>query len=225
MQIIKSIIGVSVCFFIMLPLAYASEECADCGAVSGTIKVWKTKVKTKGPKSYKEVVVFLEDANGKTYAPVDKLVQMDQKSLIFVPHVLPIQKGTTVRFLNNDTVDHNVNFLFEKNGETLDIGTWSQGVSVDHTFKESGIVITLCKLHLEMAAYIIVLDNPYFTKAVIDADSQQATYTISNVPPGKYILKIWHKKLRMKGKQADINVENGNTIQADITITKKKYAK
>ncbi len=224
-QKIKPILALVVALAFIQPAVCISEECPDCGTVSGTIKVWKTKAKTKGPKSYKDVVVFLEDKSGKTYPPVDKRVSMDQKSLIFTPHVLVIQKGTAVTFLNNDNVDHNVYFLFEKTGETLDIGTWGQGISKDHTFKESDIVITLCKLHLEMAAYIIVLDNPYYAEAVIDADSQQATYTIPNVPPGKYILKVWHKKLKMKGKQAEITVESGKTTQSDITITKKKYAK
>lgn len=208
-----------------LSIASASDECSDCGSVSGKVKVWKTKVNTIGPKSYKELVVFLENTSGKTFPKVKKLAKMDQKSLIFIPHILPVQQGTTVRFLNNDTVEHNIFFLFEKTGETLDIGTWGKGISVDHTFQKSGVVITLCKLHLEMAAYIIVLDNPYFTGTVISEDSQEAAYEIPNVPPGNYNLKAWHKKLKMKGMQSQITVESGKTTQSDITITKKKYAK
>lgn len=209
----------------VLPVASAADECSDCGNVSGKVTVWKTKVKTTGPKSHKDVVVFLEDKNTRPLPQVKNRVNMDQKGLIFIPHVLPVQQGTTVTFLNNDTVEHNIFFLFEKTGETLDIGTWGQGISVDHTFNERGVVITLCKLHLEMAAYIIVLDNPYFTATVISEVSQEAAYTISNVPPGNYSLRTWHKKLRMKGMKTDIIVESGKTTQSDIMITKKKYAK
>jgi plastocyanin len=204
---------------------YASGQCPDCGSVSGTINVWKTKAKTKGPKGDKEVIVFLVDKSGKTYPLPEKIPFMDQKSLIFLPHVLAIQKGMTVRFLNNDSVDHNVYFLFEKTGETLDLGTYPQGIHVDHTFEKPGNVIVLCKLHLEMAAYIKVLDNPFFNLAVIDGDSQKGSYKIENVPPGDYVLKTWHKKLRMKGKQARITVESEKTTDFDITITKKKYVK
>jgi plastocyanin len=225
MRIFIVYIVVLSCIFATAPYAFTSEEFPDCGSVSGTVKVWKTKVKTKGPKSGNEVVVYLEEAGGDSFPVVKGLVSMDQKSLIFIPHVLPIQKGTTVKFLNSDTVDHNVYFIFEKTGETLDIGTWGQGMSVDHTFSESGVVITLCKLHLEMASYVVILDNPYYDLAVIDDGTQQASYTIENVPSGKYILKTWHKKLKMKGKQASITVERGKTTTFDITITKNKYAK
>jgi plastocyanin len=225
MRIFILYIVVFYCFFAMAPFVFASEEFPDCGSVSGTVKVWKTKVKTKGAKSGKEVVVYLEEAGGDSFPVIDRLVSMDQKSLIFIPYVLPIQKGTTVKFLNSDNVDHNIFLIFEKTGETLDIGTWGQGVSVDHTFSESGVVITLCKLHLEMASYIVILDNPYYDLAIIDEGTQQASYRIQSVPPGKYILKTWHKKLKMKGKQASITVEKGKTTTFDITITKNKYAK
>jgi plastocyanin len=225
MQRIKPILALIFALAFIQASVFASEECPDCGTVSGTINVWKTKVKAKGPKSGTEVVVFLEDKSGKTYPPVDKHVQMDQRSLIFIPHVLPIQKGTTVKFLNNDTVEHNVYFLFEETGKTLNIGTWTQGVSVTHTFDETGAVIVLCKLHLEMAAHVVVLDNAYFNTAVFDRASQQASYMLKNIPPGNYILKTWHKKLKMKEKQAEITVESGKTTEYDITITKAKYAK
>lgn len=208
-----------------LSTASASDECHDCGAVSGTVKVWKTTVKTTGPKSDKDVVVFLENTSAKPVPMVNKPVMMDQKSLIFLPHVLPVQTGTTITFLNSDTVEHNIFFLFEKTGDTLDIGTWGQGISVDHTFQKSGVVITLCKLHLEMAAYIIVLDNPYFSGAVISEATQEAVYEILNVPCGNYMLSAWHKKLMMKGPQIEIRVESGKTTESDIMITKKKYAK
>lgn len=202
----------------------ATAWCADTGTVSGTITVWKTKVNTQSSKSDKEVIVFLEDLNGKTW-PLSggKTVSMDQKGLVFIPHVLPIQKGATVRFLNNDTVEHNVYFLFEKTGKTVDIGTYRQGISVDYRFDESGEVIALCKLHLEMAAYILVFDSPLFCLATIKEETQAASYSLNNVPPGKYILKTWHKNLKMQGKQAQITVEAGKTTPLDIVITRSKY--
>lgn len=203
----------------------AIAECSDCGVVAGQVSVWKTKVKTQGPKSYEHVIVYLESRDGLSFDPVTDRVNMDQRGLVFIPHVLAIQKGTHVRFLNNDTVDHNVYFLFEKTGETLDIGTWGQGISVDHRFMQNGPVIALCKLHLEMAAYIVVLDNPLYERVSIDAGSQQGSYLIENVPAGRYLVKAWHKKLKMKGGQAEILVTAGETIHLDVVVTKRKYAK
>jgi plastocyanin len=217
--------GLLLCFAISPLFAYGSQGCPECGAVTGNIRVWKTKVKTKGPKSDKEVVVFLKPVADKAFPPVKRSAVMDQLGLLFIPHILAIQKGTTVEFKNSDNDKHNVYFLFDKTGETLDIGTKPPGESAFHAFEDTGVVITLCKLHLEMAAYVVVLDNPHFTEAVIDGDKQKGPYRIEGVPPGDYILQTWHKKLKMKGKSARVTVESGKTTEFDIIITKRKYAK
>jgi hypothetical protein len=90
---------------------------------------------------------------------------------------------------------------------------------------EPKTLITLCKLHLEMAAYIAVFDNPFFTMASIGGKPQKAQYTMKNVPPGKYQLNIWHKKLKLRGGAREIVVEQGKTTTVDFEITKAKYAK
>ena len=201
----------------------ASFVQAAGGTVSGTVHVWKARAKTEGPKNDKSVVVYLEGLP--SASPADARLSMDQKGLVFLPHVLAIEKGTTVDFLNNDPEKHNVYFLYDKTGETLDLGTWEQGQTVSYTFKETGNVIVLCKLHLEMAAHIVVLDNPFFTVAEIDGETRKARFKLDNIPPGKYILKAWHKKLKMKGKQLEVTVEEGKTAEVNIVITKRKYAK
>lgn len=225
MRVFKFCIVVLASLAVIVSYAYASEISPGCGTVSGTIRAWRAKIKTNGPKNDKTAVVFLEQAEGKTHPPVDKLAVMDQKGLVFIPYVLLIRTGTTVEFRNSDNEKHNVYFLYDKTGEQLDIGTWGPGQSVRHKFEAAGVVITLCKLHLEMAAYIVVLDNPYFTEAIIDGKTRRASYTIENVPPGKYILKVWHKKYKMKGKYAEIIVESGKTTKLNAVITKPKYAK
>ena len=203
----------------------AGVSASPTGTVSGVISVFRTKVKTAGPKSDKDVIVYLEPVSGDSFGPVKANVKMDQKGLVFIPHVLPVQLGTTVTFLNNDNELHNVYFLFDRTGETLDIGTWGPGQTVDYTFSDAGMAITLCKLHLEMAAYIVVLDTPYYTTAQMDASSQKGQFVIKDVPAGDYILKSWHKKLKMKGGPIQIYVEGGKTTATDIVITKAKYAK
>ena len=212
------------------------------GTITGSISIFKTKVKTKGPKSYKDVVVYLEKVGENDFPVSIKEVRMDQKGLVFIPHVIAIQKGTNVEFLNTDNDKHNVYFVNDKSGKTKDLGTWQPGESRDHKFekahdqhhkivKKAGkngapdTMIVLCKLHLEMAAYVVLLDNPFFTMTAIDGETQKAQYTLKNVPPGKYVLKIWHKKLKLMGLQKEVVVEQGKKATVDLEITKLKYAK
>ena len=195
------------------------------GAVSGIIRVEKARVKTGGAKSAKDVVVCLTPLVPASLPPPSEHAVMDQRGLVFIPHVLAIRKGTTVDFLNSDNDRHNVYFLFDDTGETLDIGTWGPGQKVSHTYEKAVVVITLCQLHLEMAAYILVLETPYFTVSAIDGKSQQAAYEIKGVPAVKYVLKVWNKKLKMKGGAVEIDVAQNQTAGIDIVITRSKYAK
>ena len=197
---------------------------ADNGSISGTISLDRARVTTDGPKSDKDVVVFLEPIDGKTYPAPTAHVEMDQKGLVFLPHVMAVQKGTPVDFLNSDNDRHNVYFLFEKTGETLDIGTWGLGQTVTHAFDDTGVVITLCQLHLEMAAYILVFDHPFYAVTEFDSQSQTASFQISNVPPGEYRLNAWHKKLKLQGGGINVSIGDSDAKQ-DLVITRKKYAK
>ncbi len=55
-----------------------------------------------------ESVVYVDAIAGKTFpAPTAKPV-IDQKGLMFQPHIVVVQQGTTVEFLNSDKVAHNV---------------------------------------------------------------------------------------------------------------------
>ena len=202
----------------------AGAACPGCGSVSGSIAVEMATIRTDGAKHDRDVVVMLEPVGSAAPPASGARASMDQTGLVFTPHVLAVQRGTTVAFLNSDKEQHNVYFLDDRTGATLDIGTWGPGVSVDHTFNEPGVMITLCKLHLEMAAYVVVCSSPWFTAVQLDPGSSRARYEIPNVPAGAYELAVWHKKLKQKGGKARIEVTPGARTEVDIGITKAQLA-
>lgn len=217
--------GTIICLLIILMLAAPAVNASDdCGSISGTISIFKTKVKTGGPKGSGDVIVFLESVGENEFPAPEEHARLDQKGLIFIPHVLAILKGTTVDFLNNDNDKHNVNMLASA-GDAVNLGTWQPGEERSHTFDVAEKITLLCKLHLEMAAYIVVLDNPYFTTAKIDGETQQASFTIENIPPGTYTVNTWHKKLKLKGGGQTVIIGPGEEVKLDLSITKAKYAK
>ena len=201
----------------------AVASCPDCGTVAGSLEVWQATIRGDGPKHDRDVVISLTPASG-TVPPAQARAAMDQKGLVFVPHVLAVQRGTTVTFLNSDNEQHNVYFLDDRTGETLDIGTYGPGISVDHTFDDAGTVIVLCKLHLEMAAYIVVAEAPWFVAAELEDDGLSGSFRIPDVPAGKYTLTAWHKKLKQKGGPVTVSVAPGATTEAEVVLTKAKYA-
>lgn len=205
-------------------LAILLPGAAEPATVTGSVSVSRASLRTEGPKHDLDVVLALSPVDGGAAPPSAAAATMDQQGLVFLPHVLAIQKGTTVTFLNNDNDDHNVYFLDDNTGETLDIGTWGPGVSVDHTFATPGMVITLCKLHLEMAAYIVVLEHPWFAQVRIDPDALSASFSIQGAPEGDYLLTAWHKKLRQKGGAQRLTVVGGEVSAEEVVITPAKYA-
>src|ERR1700756_5914798 len=73
-----------------------------------SIAAWAGDIEGKVTGMKGKSVVYVDAIAGKTFpAPKDHPV-IDQKGLVFVPHIVVVQQGTTVEFLNTDTVKHNV---------------------------------------------------------------------------------------------------------------------
>lgn len=191
---------------IALVLLLGVANLSFAGNISG-------KITAKGAKNGGDAVVYIAKITGKTFDPPKEHPLMDQKNLSFKPHVLPILAGTTVDFMNSDDVLHNV-FSPDQCTGKFNLGSWPKGQKKSYTFKEPGCAATLlCNVHPEMEGYVFVVETPYF--AVSDKDG---AYTIKDVPPGKYTLKIWHEKL--KGKDVDIEVPAKGDITANFDIHK-----
>jgi hypothetical protein len=126
----------------------------------------------------------------------------------FIPHVLPVVQGDTVRFLNNDGLAHNV---FTNDGEGYNLGMFPDGEERPYTFKNQGVYSQLCNIHPDMLAYVFVAQNPY--AAVVDASGR---YELRNVPPGQYTLAIWNSHLKAAEKQ--VTVERGAVIDASFAV-------
>jgi plastocyanin len=159
-----------------------------------------------------DAVVYIQKAEG-AFAHAAP-ARMDQKNLTFTPHVLPIVVGTTVTFLNSDSTQHNV---FTPDYDKYNLGTWPQGQVKDHVFascaKAPCAYVQLCRIHPEMEAYVVVLQNPYFARG--DA---QGHYKIDNVPPGAYSLGVWAPKGKAPAKS--ITVDAAKPASVDFALAK-----
>jgi plastocyanin len=160
-----------------------------------------------------ESVVYVEAVPGKTFPAPAQHITIDQKGLMFVPHLTAIAQGTTVDFLNSDSVAHNVFWISIGGNKKLghNLGTWPQGQRQSFKFDNPGIVPLLCNVHPEMSAYIVVAPTPYF--AVTD---KSGAFKIDNVPDGEYTVTAWHEGAKAKSNPVKVA---GDTA-ADFTVTK-----
>jgi len=160
---------------------------ATAPLLAGTIH---GKVAAHGVRNSADAVVFVDKIAGKTFPAPKEHANIDQKNMQFVPHVLAVQTGTTVDFLNSDAMLHNV-FSPDPCADRFNLGTWPQGQKKSFTFTKDCDVSLFCKVHPEMEGFVVAVPTPYY--AVTAADG---SYEIKDVPDGTYTVKVWHPKLK-----------------------------
>ena len=175
---------------------------ASAGTISGQVSG------ISGPS-----VVYVDAISGKTFpAPAEHPV-IDQKGLVYQPHVTAVLVGTTVDFLNSDSVAHNVFWTSIGGNKKLghNLGTWPKGEKKSFKFDAPGAVPILCNVHPEMSAYLVVVPTPYFATS-----DQAGNYKIENVPDGSYTVIAWHEGAKNQAKPVSVS---GDT-KADFTLSK-----
>ena len=162
-----------------------------------------------------ESVVYVDAVAGKTFPAPSEHAVMDQKGLLFQPHILVVQVGATVDFLNSDKVAHNVFWPSIMQGTKKlpghNLGTWPTGEKRPFKFDQWGVASLLCNVHPEMAGYIIAAPTPYFAKT-----DKGGEYKIENVPDGQYTVVAWHEGAKNASKAVTVA---GDT-KADFTVSK-----
>lgn len=167
--------------------------------------------KVSGAKG--ESVVYVDAIAGKTFPAPTQHPVMDQKGLMFQPHIMVVQQGTTVEFLNSDSVAHNVFWPSVNGNKKLghNLGTWPQGDKRNFTFADAGVIPLFCNVHPDMSGYIIVSPTPYF--ATTNAAGE---YVIKDVPNGSYTVTAWHEGYKPHASPVTVA---GDT-QLNVTVTK-----
>jgi hypothetical protein len=134
--------------------------------------------------------------------------------MAFIPHVVAVQQGTTVEFLNSDPVGHNVYWPSISGNKKLahNLGTWPRGEKKPFQFNDVGVASLLCNVHPEMSGYVVVTPTPYF--AVTDKDGN---FEIKNIPAGKYTLKTWSEDGKPTTQAVDVS---GATATVELTVKK-----
>lgn len=158
-----------------------------------------------------EVAVFAEVTGAEPPANTStELAVMDQRDTRFVPHVLVIQKGTSVTFPNSDVIAHHVYSFSKPNNFVLPL---YKGVTPDPvTFEHDGIVTLGCNIHDQMLAYIVVVDTNTF--AVTDSNGF-AELEVEDSDSG-YDVSIWSARIRDSKGPIVQHVSEGQSVEFSL---------
>jgi plastocyanin len=167
--------GVTLTSIGVLLMASITAAAPDYAPLRGTVR-FRTQPEASA-------VVWLEHP-GSSQAGRPGRVVLDQRNTEFVPRVLAVRMGTTIEFPNNDRVFHNV-FSFH-DGKRFDLGLYPVGAVKTQVFDRPGLSRVFCNIHPNMAAYIMVVDSPYF--AVTNGGGE---FVMPAVEPGSYAFRAW----------------------------------
>lgn len=162
------------------------------------------------------VLVYVKGSvPGKFEAP-SKPAVIDQVGCQYTPHVVGVMKGQQLQLKNSDATAHNLD-LKSANNPSFNEGQPVPGMVKTVTFNNIEFDPPMrlkCQVHAWMNAFIAVFDHPFF--AVSDENGE---FEITDLPPGKYTLKVWHEFDRFTPVQSEIEFEvsDGGSTTVDFT--------
>jgi len=162
------------------------------------------------------VFVYIKSGLKETRFPTpSEPVILNQTHCNYEPYVFGLMVNQKLRIKNSDSLLHNVHATTLAGNSGFNIAE-TPGAAIEKSFRTAEIPVRLtCDVHPWMFAYACVVENPYF--AVTDANGN---YSISNVPPGDYVLEAYHVKThgRHDGETQRIAAMAGETATANFSI-------
>jgi plastocyanin len=163
-----------------------------------------------------DAVVSLEGVGGQSAGASAPAVTLDQHGCEYSPQILAVQTGQKIVIKNSDPVLHNVHDLPTAAGnKEQNMAQMPGGAELSFTFAQPEDFLKFkCDVHPWMFAWVSVFDHPYFAVSAKDG-----TFKIENVKPGKYTLKVAHRKAGTATQS--IEVKDGEPAKVDLTLEAK----
>ena len=166
---------------------------------------------TRPSRDLSDAVVWLDPGPAAEAGGFD-IVMSDK---VYVPRVLVVPLGATVRFLNRDPFDHNV---FAAGGEhVFDLGLYGRGETRSATFRRPGLAHIYCNVHPRMVAFVVVMPGRYYTQPAADG-----AFRIDGVPAGRYRLHAWHERVAREVIQ-EVTVGPAAETRVEVTLDARGY--
>lgn len=127
----------------------------------------------------------------------------------FKPAAMAVPIGSTVRFVNQDEVRHNVFSVTP--GNAFDLGYQAPGQSADQVLNRAGVVLVSCNVHRSMETDVLVVPSAYAAKVGADGG-----FVLRGVPAGAGKLYYWNPRgaLGVKAITLPASGEVSVTVQA-----------
>lgn len=193
--------AIFICAVASTPRAFAD------GSVQVTVK------DNKGVPVGDAVVSLMPLDSKPSIRPPDAPFVISQRDQEFDPYVTALVVGSRVSFPNQDAIRHQVYSISK--AKKFEIPLYGPGAGETLTFDQPGIVSLGCNIHDWMSAHIVILETPFFLKT-----SANGLAMLTNLPPGRYRLDVWHPRLVNETKR-EVVIAPADSATQSISITLK----
>ena len=161
----------------------------------------------------KNVFVYVKTGlEGKQYPVPTTPAVIDQHGCGYMPHVLGLMAGQSLKILNSDDTLHNIHALPKLNAQ-FNLAMPKFLKEKEHTFEKPEVMIPVkCDVHSWMSSYIGVLSHPYFA-----VSGDDGSFDLSKLPAGTYTIEAWHEKYGAQTQQVTV----GDGESKEITFSFK----
>jgi plastocyanin len=146
-------------------------------------------------------------------APKDKKT-IEQKGCTYHPHVFGMMAGQQLEIVNSDPTLHNIHAL-PKNSTPFNMAQPKQGMKNTKTFASPEVMVKIkCDVHNWMAAWVGVLDNPFYS-----VTNDKGEFEIKGLPAGEYEIEAWHEAYGTQTMKVTVGASDTKT--ADFSFAAK----
>jgi len=160
-------------------------------------------------RTVRGVLVHLNNAPPQD--PPSSPTLLSQEQCTYLPHVLGIVAGQTLRVHTVDAVLHNVH-SYKGTSTLFNQVQIPNTPDIEKKFSEAGALLKFkCDVHNWMTAYVWVQNNSYFA---ITGDS--GAFEMRNVPAGTWEIETWHE--RLPPQKIKIVVERDKLTELELKL-------
>jgi plastocyanin len=160
-----------------------------------------------------EAIIYFRPKTPMTLPTPGEPATMVTRRKQFVPRVLAITAGNSVRFPNEDPILHNAFSTSPENA--FDTGQYGRGEGKIQLFDKPGLVRVYCNVHHSMFGFILVLDTPFHTRS--DAAGK---FLLTGLPEGEGELVVFHD--RGTPLKQSVVIGKNSTIDLKLDLNKRR---
>jgi plastocyanin len=179
----------------------------ECVAANGKPLLTEGLISRDG-KLQNVFVWISEGMEGKNFPISSEEVVVDQRECAYRPHVVGVQVGQPITFLNSDSFVHNVHSMAKEN-EKFNLSLSNKNQKITRRLMKPEIMLrSKCDIHPWMSGFIGVVSHPYF-----GVSNKKGEVVLYQVPPGTYTISAWHETLGVKTQKVELGQKGNQKIE------------